>query len=84
MAGWPHSSSKRDTRCGGFTGVGGETSQRRRAGGPIDYRAMSGAPDEGVRREQQPWEVGWLEERDGPQGQAAPYGIPPHLQSGKE
>ena len=31
-----------------------------------------------------PWEVGWLEERDGPQGQAAPYGIPSHLQSGKE
>ena len=55
-----------------------------RAGGRADYRAMSRAPDEGVRRERQPWEVGWLEERDGPQGQAAPYGIPSHLQSGKE
>ena len=49
-----------------------------------DYRAMSRAPDEGVRREWQPWEVGWLEERDGPQGQVPPYGIPSHLQSGKE
>ena len=81
---WPHSGSKHGTGCGGFTGVGGETSQRRRVGDPVDYRATSGAPDEGVRRERQPWEVGWLEERDSPQGQAAPYGIPPHLESGKE
>ena len=44
----------------------------------------SRAPDEGVRRERQPWEVGWLEERDSPKGQAPPYGIPSHLQSGKE
>ena len=51
---------------------------------PLTTEQQSGAPDEGVRREQQPWEVGWLEERDGPQGQVAPYGIPSHLQSGKE